>query len=64
MEPGQVADELVRQLAHLARGDVDAQVGQRRLDLFSLPLVKEPLEAHEDHHVVADVAAGQKPLPQ
>jgi hypothetical protein len=39
-------------------------VGQRRLDLFSPPLVKEPLEAHEDHHDVADVVAGQKPPPQ
>ena len=59
MEPGHVADELTCQIAHLARGDADAFVVQRRLDLFALSVVEEALEADEDHQVVPGIAAGQ-----
>ena len=50
------------QRAHLACGDVDALVEQRRSDRFPLPVAEEALESDEDHHVIADVAAGQQML--
>jgi len=37
-------------------------VEQRRLDLLLLLVAQETLEADEDHHVIADVAARQQML--
>ena len=65
MEPGEVPDETPRQVADLARGDRHAVlVKQCRLDLVPLPVTQEPLQPHENHHIVADDAAGHQRLAQ